>query len=497
MLARLAREAARRFGDRIAYVAPGGWSLTYGELDLLSDEVAAGLAARGIGEGAVVALVLPTLPEYVIAYLAAAKVGAITAGVNIRLAPPEREAVLARANPDLVLATPALAPAGDWEVGVVEPARSPDEVLPDLRTAGGAPPELPDNPERPVVIVFTSGTTGIPKGAVFTARQLEFITGVDTGWQWGTGGGGVAATSLAHLGPMTKLGGKLVQGGITHLMEEWRAAEALRIVAEHRLAVVGGIPTQVALMLRDPHFDDYDLSCVKAVVMGGGPATASLVREARERFRAPVLVRYSCTEAGIGTGTTADDPPEDAEVSVGRPHPGVELEVRGEREALPPSEVGEVCLRSDAVMSRYWRDPEATRETLTEDGFVRTGDLGWVDERGRLHLVGRTREMYVRGGYNVSPAEVEGVLAEHPQVAEVAIVPRPDEVMGEVGVAVVVSRDRSRPPTLDSLRAFAADRLAAHKLPEDLVVVDRLPLTAMDKVDRRALVELVARRVAG
>jgi acyl-CoA synthetase (AMP-forming)/AMP-acid ligase II len=138
-------------------------------------------------------------------------------------------------------------------------------------------------------------------------------------------------------------------------------------------------------------------------------------------------------------------------------------------------------------MSGYWRDPDATKAAFTPDGFVRTGDLGWLDEQGRLRLVGRTKEMYVRGGYNIYPVEVEAVLSTHPGVAAVALVPRPDAVMGEVGVAVVVATDAAHPPTLEALRAFSAERLARYKLPEELRVVDALPLTAMDKVDRRRL----------
>jgi acyl-CoA synthetase (AMP-forming)/AMP-acid ligase II len=155
---------------------------------------------------------------------------------------------------------------------------------------------------------------------------------------------------------------------------------------------------------------------------------------------------------------------------------------------VPEGEVGAVCLRSPAAMTGYWRDPEATRAARTADGFVRTGDLGWVDDRARLHLVGRHKEMYVRGGYNVYPVEVEAVLSTAPDVAAVAVSPRPDPVMGEVGVACVVPRDGEHPPTLDGLRAFASDRLAKHKLPEALVLLDALPLTAAEKVDRPALV---------
>jgi acyl-CoA synthetase (AMP-forming)/AMP-acid ligase II len=328
---------------------------------------------------------------------------------------------------------------------------------------------------------------------VFTGRQLDFITQVDTGGRWGPGGHTIGGTSLAHLGPTTKLPGNLMRGGTTHLLSQWTASAAIELVERHRMAGIGGIPTQIALMLADPTLDDHDLSSLQAVVIGGGPSTPALVREIRERLGAAVAVRYSCTEAGVGVGTTFDDPPEDAEESVGRPHDGVELTIRTESgERLSTGEVGEVCLRSEAVMTGYWRDPEATADAFAEDGAVRTGDLGHLDERGRLHLVGRIREMYVRGGYNVYPVEVEAVLSTHPAVAAIAVVPRPDPVMGELGVAVVVPTAGMVPPTLDELRTFGVDRLARHKLPEELRLVDALPLTPGEKVDRRALVATLA-----
>lgn len=469
MLPELAASAARRFGERTAYVSADGRRVSYAELDRVSTEVAAGLAHAGLGEGDVLALALGSVPEYPIAYLAAAKVGIITTGVNTRLSRTERDRVLAVANPTLVIA----------DSDSVHELRRPDEGVPPLAA----------DPDRAVAIVFTSGTTGAPKGVVFGERQLDFITRTDTGGTWGEGGDQIAGTSFAHLAFMTKLPGKLMAGGVSWMMREWRAREALELTSQHGMTRIGGIPTQVALMLREPMFDSYDLSSVNTIVIGGGPATPALVREARHRFGAPVLVRYACTEAGIGTGTGAHDPTEDAEDTVGRPQPGVELRIDGG--AGTEDGVGEVCLRSPATMSGYWRDPEATAGAFTPDGFVRTGDLGRIDDQGRLHLVGRTREIYVRGGYNVYPAEVEAVLSRHPDVVEVVVVPRPDDVMGEVGVAVVVPRDPDRPPSLDSLRALAEDDLARHKLPEDVVTISRLPLTAMDKVDRTALAALV------
>lgn len=492
MLPQTTREAARRFGDATAYVTESRRPISYADVDRESDEIARGLAARGVRAGDVVALVLPPGREYLLTYLAAAKLGAVTAGVNDRLQPRERDVVLERAGPRLVLAGPATAPTAraaiDADVVVTDPAGDPDAPpVPELR-GDGALPDVDDDPDRPVAIIFTSGTTGAPKGALYTNRQLAFITATDVGDAWGAGGRSFTGTSFAHLGFMTKLPGNLRRGGTSFIMARWRAEAALQLVECERMATVAGVPTQFALMLAHPDFDGFDLTSVRFLVAGGGPVTPGLAQEARARFGAALSTRYSCTEAGIGLGTAFDDPEEDAVVSVGRPHPAVELAVLDEDDvAVPTGEVGQVCLRSPAVMAGYWRDPDATRDAFTAGGFVRTGDLGWVDDRGRLRLVGRSKEMYVRGGYNVYPVEVEAVLSGLPGVAAVAIVPRADAVMGEIGVAAVVPRDPAAPPTLEQVRAFAADRLAAFKLPEALAVVDALPLTAMEKVDRAAL----------
>jgi acyl-CoA synthetase (AMP-forming)/AMP-acid ligase II len=474
MLPQTIAEAARRFGDRTAYVAPDGRPLSYADIDRISDEVAVGMAVRGVRAGDVVALVLPPGIEYLLAYCAAAKIGAITTGVNDRLAPREREAVVLVAEPVLTL--------------------NDAHELDDLRVADSAPPTLAPDPERPVAIIFTSGTTGLPKGALYCNRQLEFITQTDGGGTWDGGGRSYSGTSYAHLGFMTKLPGALRRGGTNFIMERWHAHAALELIAREQMSTVAGVPTQLALMLRDPEFDDFDLTSVQYIISGGGPITPDLAREARARFDALLATRYSCTEAGIGLGTSFDDPEEDAIVSVGRPHDSVELAVRGDdgREVAPGA-IGEVCLRSPAVMSGYWHDDEQTAAAFTIDRFVRTGDLGWVDDRGRLRLVGRAKEMYVRGGYNVYPVEVEAVLSKHADIAAVAVVPRADDVMGEIGVAVVVAADPARPISLVGVREFAAPELAAYKLPEAIHVVDALPLTAGEKVDRRALVDEIAK----
>jgi acyl-CoA synthetase (AMP-forming)/AMP-acid ligase II len=259
------------------------------------------------------------------------------------------------------------------------------------------------------------------------------------------------------------------------------------LVAEHRMPVVGAVAPQVALLLRVPDFDDHDLSCVQTIVVGGGASSPALVREAQERFGAAYSIRYSSTESGgLGTAVAPGAPDDEVLNTVGRPRPGTDIEIRDGARRVPDGETGAVCIRSGAVMSGYWNDPDATADTL-RDGWLYTGDLGYIDGQGCLRLVGRSKEMFIRGGYNVFPMEVEAVLSAHPAVRDIAVVPRPDPVMGEIGVAVVVPRDPAAPPSLEALRAFATGQLATWKLPEDVRIVDSLPLTAVQKLDRRSL----------
>jgi acyl-CoA synthetase (AMP-forming)/AMP-acid ligase II len=493
------REAARRFRGEIAVVSPDGVELSYTELYRLSESVAAGLHARGVGLGDVLALALPSCLDYVAAYLAAARVGAITTGVNPRFSADERTKVVARSAPKLVIASAELAQGipEDVDTEVVTLSHAKDDILPALR--GDEPaPRLPLDASRPVTIVFTSGTTGEPKGAVFTNRQLAAIMMFDNGGAWGNGGPMLSSTEMCHVGFMTKFPWYLRARSRVHVLRRWRAEDALRTICEQKMASVGGIGAQVALMLRLPNFDDYDVSSIKAIIVGGGPSPKALIEEARRRFGAAYSVRYSSTESGgVGTLTAFDAPDEETLYTVGRPRDGIDLVIRdADGNPLPAGEVGEVTLRSPAMLSEYWNDPDATAAAI-RDGWLSTQDLGSIDERGCLRLAGRSKEMFIRGGYNVYPLEVEAILSSHPDVAHVAVIPRPDEVMGEIGVAVVVPREPSRAPTLDELRAFAANHLAAYKLPEAIRVTDELPYTGMQKVDRTRLQEQERRETAG
>lgn len=316
-------EAAYRFGDRPAVVAPSGWSPSYSLLDRFPDAVAGGLHRRGLRAGDVLALALPSSPEYLIADVAAAKLGAITAGINPRFAAEQRRALLDVAGPRLLVGTHELLAGAppDLESVAVSLAENPHRALRDLRSGGDAPappvPRPPSDPHRPVAIVFTSGTSGMPKGAVFTGAHLAAIAQLDVGTRRNGGGPMLVSTELAHVGAMTKLAWYLRTGATLHLLQRWRADDALRVISQQRMTSVGAI---------------------------GAPSPPALVDEARRRFAAAYSIRYSSTESGgVGTATAFDAPDEEALHTVGRPRRGVDVAVRdGDGRLLDVDEVGTI-----------------------------------------------------------------------------------------------------------------------------------------------------------
>jgi acyl-CoA synthetase (AMP-forming)/AMP-acid ligase II len=248
-----------------------------------------------------------------------------------------------------------------------------------------------------------------------------------------------------------------------------------------------GVPTQWRLLLDHPEFEATDVSSLRIAGTGAAVVPPELVREMESRLGCPVVIGYSSTEAAIATGTVPGDSPEVISRTVGRARVNVELELVDDNGVpVAPGAVGRVRVRSAAVMRGYWEDPERTEEVLDDDGWLTLGDLGSLDENGYLTLAGRKSEMYIRGGYNVYPAEVERVLSGHPDVVHVAIVGVPDPVLGEIGVAFVVAAAGTA-PELDALRAFCCESLADYKAPDRLHLLDALPVSNMGKVDKRSL----------
>jgi acyl-CoA synthetase (AMP-forming)/AMP-acid ligase II len=301
---------------------------------------------------------------------------------------------------------------------------------------------------------------------------------------------------FAHVGYMTKPWDELFNVITTIIVPSpWKAGEALRLIEEEAVTVAQGVPTQWSLMLANPRFEATDVSSLRVAGTGASTVPPELVREMRRRLGCPVVVAYTSTEAAITTRSRIGDRDEVVSGTVGRASEGVEIEVvDADGHPTASAEVGRVRCHSAAVMRGYWDDPARTAEVLDADGWLTTGDLGRLDAAGNLVLVGRRSEMYIRGGYNVYPAEVEGVLGEHPGVEKVAVVGLPDPVLGQIGAAYVVPAlgAGQGEPGLDDLRAWCRRQLADYKAPDRLELLTELPLTSMLKVDKQALVRAPA-----
>jgi acyl-CoA synthetase (AMP-forming)/AMP-acid ligase II len=481
----LLRDVAATYPTREAYVH-GPDRISYAALDRAADGFAAVLFDHGVGRGDRVCLLLPSSIDFAACYLGALRVGAITSAINLRLGPTEAASIVERTEPSVTVVNhDREAPAGP-DPGVVL-ARA------DLADAfrAPAPPDraLPARqPDDPTCIVWTSGTTGAPKGAVYDHATQEAISR-NIGELTVDAERRLVVLPFPHVGYMTRMWDELAHATTLVLAgEPWSAAESLRLIREEGITMATGVPTQWSLVLAHPDLARTDFSGLRVAGLGAAAIAPELVRTMRSVLGCPVLTRYTSTEAGVTTSTRIGDPDETVATTVGRPAPEVELRiVDSDGGDVEPGDVGEVICRSPAMMRGYWRDPDKTAEVINADGYLRTGDLGFVGDDGDLRLVGRLKEMYIRGGYNVYPSEVEGLLADHPAVDRVAIVGAPDPVLGEIGAAFVVPADPAVSPTLDELRELCRSRLADYKAPDRLVIVDDLPLTSMHKVDKREL----------
>ncbi len=475
--------------------------LTYADWDRLADRLGAAFHARGVGRGDVVALLLPSTPFYLVAYLAAARLGAVTTGINIRYRRTEIGHVLERAAPRLLLGvarwhdadfrTMVAWPDCEWiDAGALRAGTA--AVVERLAGDTPAAPDIAVDPEDPAAIVFTSGTTGRPKGAWYSHRSILALAEIEARRHADRTGQPpvhlAAGTSFAHVGTMARIAIQLGTRGCSLIHDSFDAAAVLETIARERLTHIGTFPTQAIMLLDHPERPHHDLRSLRAVLLGGAPSPPALIRRVQRELGADVSVRYSSTEIGIATASLPDDPVDVLASTVGKPTPGVELRITGDDgRPLPPGQVGGVEVRSPATMCGYWRDPDATAAATTRDGWLRTGDLGFLDGAGYLHLRGRRSEMFIRGGFNVHPSEIEDLLATHPKVARAAVVGVPHDTFGEVGWAFVVPRDPADPPALADLRAFVGAELASFKRPDGLTLLPELPVTPNFKVDKQAL----------
>ena len=420
--AELLSAAAEAFPQQEAYVHRGE-RIDYGAWYDQSLRLAGALQEYGVTVGDIVLISLEPSIDFALCFAAVQLIGAVASGVNPRLGRREVAGIIGQtAAPVMIVEDDA-----DEPVGVPHIIRRGELDL--LRQGKAkADPHLGKASDL-AVIIWTSGTTGQPKGACFAHKNLK--SAIQTAGPLAAPyARKLSSAPFAHAGYMAK-GWEQVAYGMTLVITEtpWSAQQMLRLLVDERISIAGAVPTQWAKLLELPDLAHADLSHITVGVSATAPAPPELIERVTQAIGAPLIVRYSMTECPSMTGTRFGDSAETQYRTVGRPQPGVEIALRD----VESSGVGRIAVRSAGAMQGYWGDPERTAEVLDCDGWLLSSDLGRFDPDGNLVLAGRTTEMYIRGGYNVYPIEVERVLSERPDVAAVAVVGVPAPTIGGSG----------------------------------------------------------------
>ena len=489
-LAVLAEQAAGRLGEADLVTFGGATTSTPALLERAT-RVATGLAGRGVRAGDRVLVCSTNSPEVLLAYQAIWRAGGIVTPVLPALTVSELRHVLTDSGALLALVSAGTAPqvraaATGLAVQVVvigEPAWAELEAGPPGAIAARTDGDL-------AALLYTGGTTGRAKGVALTHGGLA-VTGLSRQGVLERSG----VTSLLIPLPLSHVYGLLNavcrfharSPGHLVLQGKFDAAGWVALVAEHRLDGGAVVPSMLALLLSQP-LEQADLGSLRYVTCGGAPLAPALVVEFERRVpTARVCDGYGCTEVTSTATMNPYDAPRPG--TVGLPIPGVSLQVVDDTGAvLATGQDGEVCVRGPGVMLGYWQDPVATAEAVV-DGWLRTGDIGHLDQDGYLVVVDRRKDLVIRSGFNVYPRDVEDALLLHPAVVAAAVVGRPDPLVGEEVVAFVAL---STPVQAGELLAWAAQRLGSHKRPREVHVVDAVPLTSVGKTDRKAVRLLLA-----
>ncbi len=468
-ICRWIRDRSRTTPTRVA-IDYQGEPITYRVLDARSDAFAAAFAEAGLRRGDRIATLSGNSPDHVAVLFACAKSGLMLLPLSWRLTAPELRFQLDDAEPALFLVESA------WE-SLAEETGARFELLavPEPRPA----PVVEVEDDDGLFLIYTSGTTGKPKGAVLTHANCFW-----TNLSFDLATGVHAADVVLQVLPQFHIGGWNVQAllawlkGATVVLErQFDPERALGLIAEKRVTTMMGVPPVYLLLAQHRDFADADLSSLERAVVGGAPMPEALLETWAERGTA-VIQGYGLTEAAPNVLCL---PPEDAVRKLGcagKPYPFVEVRL---------SDQDELHVRGPNVFPGYWRNPEATAEAFTEDGWLRTGDIAEADGEGFYRVKGRLKDMYISGGENVYPAEVEAVLHEHPNVTDAAVVGRPDEHWGEVGVAFVVADGVDE----EALIQWCCGRLAKFKVPRSVRFVPEVPRNSLGKIQKQGLLEAV------
>jgi long-chain acyl-CoA synthetase len=502
-LAELIRARARERPGAAA-VTGGGRSVTYAELDERSSRLAAALRASGVREGDRVTHLAKNSPGQIETLFGAAKAGAVSVMLNWRLAPRELAEILADTRASVLIA--------DEEHATV--ARGLRDAVPGIRrlaipgtahprpgsARGGAGPPADDpgftgGKDTVVTQLYTSGTTGRPKGVQLTNANFGMTAPyISPRWQVDGSASCLVAMPLFHIGGLGMALIGLWNGARCVMVRDIVPDKLLDVIEREKITNTFLVPAVLRFCCAVPGAAARDFSALRSIAYGASPITVPVLRRALKTLRCPLFQVYGLTEVcGAIVQLDPDDhdpggPREHLMRSAGKPYPWVELKIADPAtgEECPPGVAGEILTRSAQNTPGYWGQPEETGKLYTGDGWLRTGDAGYLDSEGYLFVTDRIKDMIVTGGENVYPIEVEQVLAAHPDVADVAVIGTPDEQWGEAVTAVVVRRDGAGANAAE-LREFARGQLAGYKLPKRIEFASTLPRSASGKVLKREL----------
>lgn len=496
-------ERARLSPDNTALVEVAtGRRFSYADLDARAVGCARmWLYGLGIRPGERIGILAGNRVEFLDAIFAAAKSGIVLVPLNTLLTPHELGFIIRDAGIKVLLyhgehrsAIRRLRPGVEIDhwIAFDEPDDPADEDYADLVLTRGAGSSVRRRcrPEDPYCLLYTSGTTGRPKGVITPHRQVAWNAyNTVTCWQLNESDVSPIFTPLYHAGGLGAfLTPLMLAGGTVVLHAAFDATEVWGAIESEKCTVVLGVPTIWKMLSDAPEFATTEVGHVKWFISGGAPLPRHLIDIYRERG---IVLRqgYGLTEVGVNCFSMSNEEAWNKAGAIGKPLMFTEAKIFDEAgQELPPGEVGELCFRGPHVSNGYWNNPEATAASIDRRGWFHTGDMATCDEDGFFSIAGRAKDMFISGGVNVYPAEIENQLLQHASLADAAVIGVPHETWGEVGVAYVVAAE-GKEPDLAKLASFVESRLARYKVPKEFIVTDELPRTAYGKVVKGELVD--------
>ncbi len=488
-LASILTDSVQRDSEAVALKLDDA-EVSYGLLDEGSARIAALLAAKGVEPGDRVGIMLPNVPYFAIVYYGILRAGGVVVPMNVLLKGREVKFYLEDPEAKVVFAWHDFAEAaekGADDAGadciLVKPGEF-EKLLADVEPKTEVAERADDDT---AVILYTSGTTGTPKGAELTHSNLRRNVEVASGlWDYSDEDVILGALPLFHsFGQTCSLNCAINAGATLTLLPRFEPAKALEILERDKVTVFLGVPTMYSAMLNCDGREKYDTSCLRMCGSGGAAMPVEVMRGFEEAFDCKVLEGYGLSETSPVASFNHPDK-ERKPGSIGTPIEGVEMKVvDDDGKEVPQGEVGEILIKGHNVMKGYWNKPDATKESI-KDGWFHTGDMAQIDEDGYFFIVDRKKDMIIRGGYNVYPREIEEVLYEHPAVREAAVLGIPHDELGEEVGAAVALKD-GQDVSEDDLRAHVKEQVAGYKYPRKIWFVDELPKGPTGKILKREI----------